>query len=270
MPKIILSCDQNQEYLFYVPITTFVCEYFGFKPLVIILGKSKYTDLVYEYTKKFTNSEIIEIDSISPYRDTTIVQFSRLYAACLIEDEDEYIMTGDIDMLILNNYLYNDFDKMNLHGSDLTGYVHYPICYIGMTVKKWRNLLDLEYGKFKENMLRDLEEEKKLATSEVFTDFWYTDQRFITRRIKEYGEDKFNIVDRTHNAGFAVKRIDRALPLTWDIKCDDDYIDCHMLKNGYVEENFNKILNVIKLKVDKDSVWMKEYREKYIKIINER
>ena len=65
MAKVILSTDQNYDYLFFTPITSFVWEYFGFKPLLLILGRSKYTDLVYEYINRYTTSEIFEIDSIT-------------------------------------------------------------------------------------------------------------------------------------------------------------------------------------------------------------
>ena len=263
MPKIILSSDQNIDYLFYVPITSFVCEYFGFKPVVIILGKSKYSELVYEYTKKYTSAEIVEIDAIPNYKDATIVQFSRLYAACIEPDENEYLITGDIDMLLLNKYLYRDFDKRNLYGYDLTSYYQYPICYIGMQTKDWRSLLNLEYGKFIENMTRDLNEEK-LATSQHFEDYWFTDQRFITRKIKEFGEENFQVINRGTINGCATKRIDRIYDYTWNVQPGDDHIDCHLLKNGFVKDNFDKVHNIIKMKVD-GSDWMIDYMNEFKK-----
>ena len=262
MAKVILSSDQHPDYFFCTPITSFVWEYFGFKPVIIILGKSKYTDLVYEYVKKYTTSEIIEIDSMPPYKDSTIVQFSRLYASCFEKNEDEYLLTADIDMLTLNRYLYRDFDKMNLFGPDLTNNVYYPICYIGMTAKKWKNLLNLEYGKFYENMMRDLTNEK-LATSEVFRDYWFTDQRFITTKIKEYGEEKFNIIPRGHHNFIATKRIDR---LCWNFDPDLDYIDCHLLKPSWELANFNEIHKIVKNKIELNSHWMIEYCNQFNEI----
>jgi len=176
------------------------------------------------------------------------------------------LLTSDVDMLILNYYFNRDFDKMNLYGPDLTGFVHYPICYIGMKCKKWRELLNIEYGKFNENIIRDLEEEKELALSEKFTDFWFTDQRFITRKIKEFGEDKFNIVNRGHNAGIAIKRIDRIIPKTWEVSPGEDHIDCHLLKEGYNYDNFNKIYEILKMKLNVDLSWMKQYVKEFNEI----
>jgi hypothetical protein len=262
MPKIILSSDQHIDYLFYIPITSYVCEYFGFKPVVIILGESKFSDLVYEYTKKYTTAEIVEIESIPPFKDATIVQFSRLYAACLEQDENEYLITGDIDMLILNKYLYRDFDRRNLYGYDLTSYFQFPICYIGMQCKDWRQLLNLEHGKFIENMKRDLEEEKTLAASDVFQNYWFTDQRFITKKIKQFGLQNFQIINRGTNKGCALKRIDRIYDWSWNINPGEDHIDCHLLKEGYKKENFDRVYNIIQMKVE-NVEWMKEYFEKF-------
>ena len=265
MAKVILSSDQNIDYLFCVPITSFVWGYFGFKPMIIILGKSKYTDLVYEYTMNYTNSEIFEIDSILPYKDCTIVQFSRLYAACLERDTNEYLLTGDIDMLILNKYLYRDFDKMNLFGPDLTGWLQYPICYIGMTTDKWRNLLNIEYDKFHENMIRDLKNDI-FSSSSKFEHYWYSDQRLITKKIKQFGENNFNIIPRgtdVNLGGMATNRIDRS---HWIFDLNKDYIDCHMLMPAWNDNNFKMIHDVIKNKIERNSEWMIEYREKFLEI----
>ena len=264
MPKVVLSTDQNIEYLFYAPITCFVWEYFGFKPMLLVLGKSKYTNLVYEYIKNYTSSEIVEIEPISPYKDCTVVQFSRLYASCFEKNENEYLLTGDIDMLILNKYLYRDFDKMNLFGSDLTGFVHHPICYIGMTTDKWRKLLNLDYDKFNENIIRDLQYDG-FGTSQNFNEYWYTDQRFITKKIRDFDEKNFNIILRGHVNLIANQRIDR---ICWNFNPNQDYIDCHLLKNGYLKQNFEKVFDIIKNKVGKDSSWMIEYFNKFNEIKN--
>jgi hypothetical protein len=263
-PKVILSTDQNLDYLFYAPITCYVWEYFGFKPVLMVLGKSEYSDLVYRYVKKYSNAEIIEIDSIPLYRDSTIVQFSRLYASCFEKNDDQYLLTGDIDMLALNSYLYRDFDKKNIFGPDLTNYYHYPICYIGMKVNDWKSLLNLEYGKFNENIIRDLSIEK-LSKNDKFDDYWYTDQRFITNKINEYGIDKFNIIERGFENGNAAKRLDK---LDWNFQSDKDYIDCHLFRNGWEKDNFNKTIDVIDSKIHKNNDWIVEYWNEFIKIIN--
>jgi len=269
MSKIILSSDQNIDYLFYVPLTSFVCQQFGFEPLIFLLGSSKYSNLIEEYSKKYSKCIIINIDGIPPYRDSTVVQMSRLYAACFEKDDNEYLMTGDIDMLLLNNYLYRDFDKMNLYGYDLTNFQQYPICYIGMQSKKWKELLNIQEGNFTESIIRDLEEEKKLATSSNFNDYWFTDQRFITRKIKQFGENNFQIINRGLVNGCATKRIDRSHPITWNIAEGDDHIDCHLLKEGYLIENFNKIKKIIQMKV-KHSEWIDEYFNEFNKIRSEK
>jgi len=264
MPKVILSTNHTINYIFFAPITCFMWNYFGFKSILTILGDSKYKEIVYKYINKYTDTEIFELEDIKPYREDTQVQISRLYGACLDNNDNEYIITGDIDMIPLNRYLYRDFDKRNLFGFDLTWWSTYPMCYVGMTVKDWRDFLDLEYGKIKDNMTRDLLTEP-LALSQEFNDYWSTDQRFLTKKVIEYGVDKFQSIERgRHAEGFADKRVDR---WKWHFTPGEDYIDCHMY-NPLEKERFNKNYEVISNTIkDKDTSWILEYYEKIKEII---
>jgi hypothetical protein len=131
-----------------------------------------------------------------------------------------------------------------------------------MTTEKWRNLLNLEYGKFNENIIRDLKTDN-FGSSEKFNEYWFTDQRFITNKIRNFGEKNFNIILRGHVNYIANQRIDRDC---WYFNSNQDYIDCHLLKDGYLKQNFDKVFDVIKNKVGKDSSWMIEYFNKFNEI----
>ena len=51
MATIILSTNNNPDYSFYLPITCFVWEKFGFTPLSIIVGQSNVYSLIDEEIK---------------------------------------------------------------------------------------------------------------------------------------------------------------------------------------------------------------------------
>jgi len=269
MPKVILSTNNNLEYYFYLPITSFVWNHFGFEAVNIVVGKSPMEKLILKYTKKYTKSRIFKIKEIEGYRSETIAQFSRLYAGCIVKDD--YLMIGDIDMIPLSNYLYNyylykDVEHMNLFGHDLTDYTQYPMCYIAMYAQRWREFLNLDYKKFYENIKRDLAEIPK-AKGTQFEEYWDVDQYFLTNKVKEYGEEKFNKINRGKlQNGYAVGRVDRSV---WNWMVSEQYVDCHMLRNPYSDENFQKTYNLITHTLkDVDCSWMIKYHEDFKNRIN--
>jgi hypothetical protein len=260
MPKVVLSTNNNLDYYFYLPITSFVWNYFGFEPISFIVGESEKDSIVVEYLKQ-TPSKIIRIKENPPYRSETISQFIRMYASCCLEDDNEYLIMGDVDMIPLSSYLYRDFDKRNCFGYDLTGFSEVPICYVGMYAKKWREFLNLEYGKLEENLFRDLDTIKYKALGETFGEYWNTDQDFLTKKIKEYGEHNFQFINRGLENGLAYKRIDRA---KWEWKKNETYIDSHLLRPSFDEQNFIKTYELISNTLkDVDCSWMIDYFKKF-------
>jgi len=267
MATIILSTNNNPDYSFYLPITCFVWEKFGFTPLSIIVGESDVNSLIDEEIELRTSGMNIFISEIAPYRSETIAQCVRLYAPAIVENENDYILSGDVDMIPLNSYFNRDFDKYNAYGYDLTDYTQFPMCYVGMDKKGWKSLMNLENDKMIECMLRDLKKEPK-SSSNIWEEYWDTDQHILTKRIRDFGVHNFNVINRGKETnGYAYKRVDRG---NWSWDKNVEYIDAHLLRNSFEDATFEKTYELISHTLKGvDCSWMLDYQKKFKKIINE-
>jgi hypothetical protein len=167
---------------------------------------------------QFNNNKIIEVPK-SKYGHIILSQVYRLLGHHYLDDSD-IIMTSDIDMMPLSDYWNPSIDFVNCYGYDLTGYKHYPICYIAMNKENWTQIIP-------EKNVEDLLNKYSCASSNDFDDYWYTDQHIITERIKSSdlpvkeinrGSDKYNL---------ATGRIDRAA-LDYTANIPEQKIDCHL------------------------------------------
>lgn len=204
----------------------------------------------------------VEVDSIDGYRSDTITQVSRLYAACITKG---YIMTGDIDMIPLSDYWQPNTNEITIYGHDLTGYGHYPICYIGMPSERWREVMGLTSDDYNVLISRDLDSMPQ-AKDPDFYKYWFTDQELITKRINET-QFKKNIVKRgQYKNGYAVGRVDRG---AWSLE-HDLFIDAHLHHQVHHKGNewkFNQILDLLyKVWPDEDFNWFIDYHHSFKKL----
>lgn len=239
---IVLSVNENPDYLFHVPLTVWAWKRLGWEPIVFFYGKRNTvpveTDFPFEYY-------VAEIESMPDYQSETITQISRLYGSCLV---DGYIMTGDIDMLPLSDYWKPDMAKLTVWGRDLTDY-HFPICYIGAPSVVWSEIMQLSHDDYNGYIKRDLDSLPQ-AKSNDKTKRWVTDQDLITERINNssYVPER---IDRgtDRRTGYPVGRIDRS---HWTLD-HRQYIDCHMFHGIQNDESkFKKTLEML------HTVWPKE------------
>lgn len=261
MSKVILSTDLNEDYLFYAPITSFVWKYFDFSPILyIIIGKEKSNNLplvLNQINDLKINTKIYLYENISSFRDCTLAQTIRLFG-WKNEQQNEYIVLGDIDMIPLNSFLNRDFDKLNVFGFDLTGRTQIPMCYVGMKKYHWERVIknDINLNEYQETItiLNSLSNSK----SDIFDNYWYCDQEILTKSILNYGHDNFNFIDRGNESnGYAFKRVDRG---NWNWDKSKEYMDSHLLRNP--EKNFPLVFDLIKNYI-KNCDWMMEYYNKF-------
>lgn len=185
-------------------------------------------------------------------------QLYRLFAthASLI-DKDDYIMTSDVDMLPLNKEYFNQQDltkDVHLFGQDLCGYNLQPICYIGMKKKFWDLIIDEDYKEVLAawNNIKDRERQ------------WDYDQQFFWIKFNEHKHKvSYQLIDRgTIKNGLPIGRVDR---YAWSLD-HDKFIDCHMLRPGYEQGAFNKMMELlVRCFPNEDLKWMYEYRERFIR-----
>jgi hypothetical protein len=251
---IILSVNDNPDYLFHVPLVCWAWEQLGWWPIVLYEGEfSAIPDYVFKFTfEEYDGSFVHALSPIHGYRSDTITQVSRLYGACIA---DGYIMTGDIDMLPLSDYWQPDYNKLTVWGRDLTDY-HYPICYIGAPSETWREIMNIGTCEYNELIKRDLRQQKNM---------WVLDQDLITEKINNSGFIPFRKDRGTDKrTGYPIGRIDRS---HWTLE-HKEYIDCHMFHDVHRnEESFKKTLNMLHTVFpNEDFKWWVQYTKEFKKL----
>lgn len=253
---VVISVNENPEYIFYIPLVTWAWKKLGWIPIVQIVNTIR-TPLIIkdEITMNFNQQ--------AGYRSETVAQMARLYAACGNFEMNDYIMTSDVDMLPLSDYWKFDPDKITVWGHDLTGYQHMPICYIGMKVSRWIEVMGLTSTNYNHMLQRDLDSMPN-AKSEDQVKRWVVDQDLITERINAVQFEKEFIHRGVYENGYPIGRVDRS---AWTLK-HDTFIDCHMPRVLNASMEKAKLLNLI-LKVwpEEDFRWFDKYSEQFSSLI---
>lgn len=261
---IVLSVNDNVDYLYFTPLTVWSWRRLGWEPIIFYHGQLARMADMWDIASNILPGQMTYVSPIAGYRSDTITQVSRLYAACLDLQEDDYIMTGDIDMLALSDYWKPDLTKVTVYGHDLTGYTHFPICYIGGTVKQWREIMKIDGFDYQYHMQKDLMTLPQ-AKSDDFYKFWFSDQDLITERIKEYGTGKVDFINRgQYSNGYAVGRVDRG---AWTLN-HSQLIDAHLMQQTHhKEEKIQKLMDLLHHVWPKeDFLWFLSYTKEFKKM----
>lgn len=216
---IVLSISENEDYIYYLPITVWTWLKFGWEPIILfeLTGSKEYakirglTEEAIElfYPERFKRFGLSSIDGI---RGSTISQVSRLYAAAhsKVEPED-YLMLGDADMLALSDHWKPNFDQVTVWNWDLTGFTEIPMCFVGAKAFLWKQIMNLNDDgvNTQDYIKRDIENYPN-AKAEDFYKFWGCDQQILTDRLKNYGHENITFINRGQgNHGYARGRVDR-------------------------------------------------------------
>lgn len=265
---IVLSVNDNPDYLYYVPLVQSAWMNFGWTPLVIY-NSDKYGEMP-ETAKlafgRYGPQYYHEILVNGGYRSDTVTQVSRLYA-CKAPGptyftSDAYLMTGDIDMLPLSDYWHPNENAITCYGHDLTGFGHYPICYIGMKSRTWHDVMQpsgFTMGNVIENGMIGLPQ----AKSKDFYKYWFSDQDLITKILATYKNQIDSIRRGQYSNGFAWGRVDRG---SWHFN-HSQFIDCHMFQQLYHKGNQDKFDKTMELLTsiwpDEDFQWFIDYTNEF-------
>lgn len=266
---IVLSVNDNPDYLYFTPLTCWAWLKFGWEPIVFYTRtepRNELTILLETLTGEFIGvtqpQRIIRTNDFSGYRSDTITQVSRLYAACV---QDGYLMTGDIDMIPLSDYWQFNEKEITVWGHDLTGYSHYPICYIGMPSEKWKEVMWIDSGDYNGLIKKQLDLISEAKESAGWEKRWFTDQEIITKRLKRYNQKQ--IVNRgQYSNGYAVGRVDRG---SWSLN-HSTFIDAHLFQQLYFKQNQDKFDKTMELLTsiwpDEDFGWWISYTKEFRKL----
>lgn len=258
---IVLSVNENIDYLFFTPITVWTWKQFGWETILFHHGQKGYSpasQLALTYAQP---SKLCLLDD-QDCRSDTLTQMSRLYAGVIVDPED-YLMTGDIDMLALSDFWKPDFNAKTVWGWDLTGKGHFPCCYIGMKAKAWCEVMNLYPRDYNTCIERDLKVLPQ-AKSEDFYKRWFLDQDLITERLRPY--NPVHVLRGQYANGLAVGRIDRA---NWSLS-HSTFIDAHLHHQIFHkgrEEYFNKTMKLLyEMWPEEDFTWFMKYTDEFRKL----
>lgn len=270
---IVLSVNDNVDYLYFTPLTCWAWRKLGWEPIVFYQRfeqepsrhiKSKLAQLEELISVTPSNSEIHKsikkIQYHFPYRHDTITQISRLYSGCVL-DPSYYAMTGDIDMIPLFDYWKPVATQVTVWGHDLTGFGHFPICYIGMSVENWRQVMKLNTCDYNQLIKRDLDTLPQ-AKDPDFYKYWFCDQDLITQRLKAYGTEKIEFINRgQYSNGYAKGRVDRG---AWTLE-HEQFIDAHLFQQTHhSDEKIRKTMELLEtVWPDEDFQWFRDYTVKF-------
>lgn len=254
---IVISINDNPEYLFYLPLCCWAWRQIGWIPVVMYVGKETPTYLLVNKWAKFPGTIVLNPDAFPDYLTETIAQVSRLYASCNHIPTNDYVMTGDIDMIPLSDYWKFDPDKISVWGHDLTNFQHYPICYIGMKVNRWAEVMKTG-GNIYSSILKDLGKHPYSNKTAEKEKRWVVDQDIITERLNGLQKDSYS--RGVYDNGYPIGRVDRS---AWNFK-HERFIDCHLPRNIY--EGSKGIAEVATLMA---SIWPDQRFEWIMKYTNE-
>ncbi len=270
--KAILSTTYSDEYLFYLPITAWawnrldidvVCFLPNRAPIeadgkmLLIAATIENKDAYCQFNGFMAPAE----------KEATYAQCSRLYGAALPKiANDEALITSDIDMAVFNKKYFDQLDDGRIHivGTDLVPDGQYPMCFIVMEAKTWRDVMWIRDGESVQDKLDQLL--RHLDCAHFRGNYWAKDQEtaynhIITSRLPVERHCRAFI-----GTQFASLRADRD---GWPQTISPDIIDAHLPRPGYTAENFAKILNLFQTMYPSDDFeWMIEYRNEYVKLIN--
>jgi hypothetical protein len=260
---IVLSVNDNVDYLYFSPLTVWTWKQFGWEPILMYHGERNTFLITDTLAKLGIDIKVVSVHSIDGYRSDTITQISRLYGALATpSDEECYLMTGDIDMLALSDYWKPSLTKATVYGHDLTGFGHFPICYIGMPRNIWREVMKVrEDYPISTWIERDLDTLPQAKDTDFYK-YWFSDQDLITARLKEYGTEKIDFINRGQYAnGFARGRVDRG---SWTLS-HDMFVDAHLMQQTHhSEEKIQKLYDLLHhVWPNEDFTWFKEYTKEF-------
>lgn len=258
---VVLGVNNNQKYLYYLPLVCWAWKYFGWEPLVYYCVGADLCRLLNpleELVFSFQKSWSIHVPG---YKSETVAQCARLYASSEVIDYDDYntyLMTSDVDMLPLTkNTFHYEGHRVLAIGRDLTDY-HYPICYVGARADIWRNFMKINGSPMAEIMARDMRQQKNM---------WTLDQDILTEKLLAYGVENIQHSSRgtDKRTGYPIGRVDRS-HWTLDHKT---FVDAHLPHDVLTnEKSFKNVMHLLHtLWPKQDWKWFLEYTKNFKKLL---
>lgn len=237
---VVVSTNNSADYYFYAPFVEKAWNNYGWDLCVIVTHDVNTKNIHLNNP----NTILVQLPNIAGLRIETVSQASRLYAANYLS-LDALIMTSDMDLIPLSNYWKPEPEDITVYGHDLTDFSYYPMGYVAMTGRQWREKLKLTYNT-EADMLRDARETEvngvKIAYSDNWEQWWNFDWQLLTNRLIPFASQiKFVNRGRRLTGTYAYGRVDRGDSM--QIPPNETLIDAHC-ENHNVQhpDKLNKFL----------------------------
>lgn len=269
--KVIFSSDTLPMYMFCLPLTSLLWKTVGFEPICLLAGleneweNNPLNKFVLTRTKE-TGAEIYFIGHVPGTNDGTVSQVSRLFSGCINLPEDEYVLTSDVDMWPLNKtWFHQKGNKVNLFYANAYNHEKYPMCYIGTSIKYWREIMDIIPGKHINDSISH-----RIITgigeNASFMDSWNFDELLFGQQIKKWSgyPSECHMINRNPTRdGPPEGRIDR---YNWSYPgYQDSLIDAHLLRMPWKTGNWELTYPILRDMLSNEEYnWCINYRKEFM------
>lgn len=229
MKRIVFGCSPLDTYDAFGPLTAMLWrEIAGYEALVILTGTEEewQSPRHKAIQRAYDGLEIIPryVGFLNFGNRILASKVCRYYAAALNLPEDQYLLTGDIDIWPLQREWFNrEWPKpIHFYFANAHNYEKHATCYVGATVKDWRELFKIDTRKPIAHHL-DREFQASLMQDGTWTG-WRSDETFMRSRILNapWYPDKCSFIE----GDYATMRIDRS---AWPKKIEiAGKVDAHL------------------------------------------
>lgn len=267
--KAVISSTWDDLYLFYLPITTWCWNKLGVDVICFLprtTGDLPQQMILIAATQSKVGLRQKHCFFDAPeHKKATYAQCSRLYGAATgLSNDDEILITSDIDMAVFKLPPYNHDPNypIQIFGTDLVPDGQFPMCYATAQARDWKSVMkigDKSYQQCLDELLGHIEADHFRGN------YWGKDQETLWQNACDVS---MNIPRARPGTQFASCRIDRDDAYFME-RLSPDIVDYHLHRPGYTQDNFDKILSVLKYFYPNDDLgWMISYHAEYLKILH--
>lgn len=266
--KAVISTTYDDIYLYSLPIVVWCWHKLNvdticFMPYLNTTDENNKIDLINDTFKALGIKPQYAGFSAPKDKEVTYAQCSRLYAGCLDLPFNELLVTSDVDMAVFKVPPY--VEGFTIFGKDLVPNEQVPMCYICAYVVNWKKVFKLAGETYQSKLDSILEQ---IECLHFRGNYWGKDQQEAWEKIYNFPENIINEVNRARpNTQFATNRIDRDDSF-WEERLNLEVIDAHLWRPGYTDENFPKILKLLRFFYPHENFdWLISYTQQYKQLL---
>ena len=264
---VVISANENPFYSFYAPLVAWTWKHrIGIDALVIMTRNVP--PLIIEAIKWAGGTPIL-VDITWPTGTGKMMQHVRTLAATLREyiDDDTVVTTGDADLFPLNRTYFQLQEKMNdrlvVHGNHPATIPmnQYPLCYLSMTAKLWRVVMELGDLTLNEALVRMY----FIHADEIASNIYF-DQDDFYRKVQSYRK-VYPAFQVTLVPWYNEMRLDFRIWRNLNFSNDKSWIDAPALRPGFTKDNWPRFREGL-MKDIFDEVTMnyfESFKERYLR-----